>query len=87
VPIVVFDNDPQQFGLRYERQNLLGHDAIVVAPVAAMQGVAADLQPYFDSVEESAPLALGRSGRREIELSVLRAHRLRTPLPSPAWAR
>jgi len=87
VPIVVFDNDPQQFGLRYERQNLLGHDAIVVAPVAAMQGVAADLQPYFDSVEESAPLALGRSGRREIELGVLRAHHLRTPLPSPAWTR
>jgi 4-amino-4-deoxy-L-arabinose transferase-like glycosyltransferase len=88
VPIVVFDNDPRQFGLRDNRQDLLGHDAIVVAPVAAMHGIAAGLQPYFDSIEEErAPVALGRSGRREIELRVLRAHRLRTPLPVPAWTR
>jgi len=87
VPIVVFDNDPRQFGLRYKREDLLGHDAIVVAPTRSMHGIAAGLQPYFDSIEERAPLALGRSGRREIELSVLRARHLRTPLPAPAWTR
>jgi len=87
VPIVVFDDDPRQFGLRYDRQDLLGHDAIVVAPSGSMHGVAVRLQPYFDSIEERGPLALGREGRREIELSVLCAHRLRTPLPAPGWAR
>jgi len=87
VPIVIFDNNPQQFGLRYDQQKLLGHDAIVVAPVGSMHRVAADLRPYFDSIEEAPPLALGRSGRREVELYVLRAHRLRMPLPAPDWTR
>jgi 4-amino-4-deoxy-L-arabinose transferase-like glycosyltransferase len=88
VPVVVFNNDPREYGLRDGRQDLLGHDAIVVAPVSAMRGVADGLRPYFDSIEEErAPLALGRLGRSEIELTVLRAQRLRTPLPAPAWAR
>jgi 4-amino-4-deoxy-L-arabinose transferase-like glycosyltransferase len=87
VPVVVFNNDPRQYGLRDGRHDLLGHDAIVVAPVAAMHGIAAGLRPYFGSIEEeSAPVALGRLGRSEIELRVLRAQRLRTPLPAPAWA-
>jgi 4-amino-4-deoxy-L-arabinose transferase-like glycosyltransferase len=87
VSIVVFGSDPQEFALRYSRQNLLGHDALVVAPIAAMQGIAGRLQPYFDSIEECDSLALGRSGRPEIELCVQRAHRLRTPLPAPDWTR
>ena len=87
VPIVIFHNDPQEYALRYGQQNLLGHDAIVVAPIGAMEGIAAGLKPYFGSIEESAPLALGRSGRREIELGLLRAHQLRTPLPAPDWTR
>jgi 4-amino-4-deoxy-L-arabinose transferase-like glycosyltransferase len=85
VPIVVFGNDPQEFGLRYDPQNLLGHDAIVVAPIGSMHGVAAALEPYFDSIGECEPFALGRSGRREIELCVQRAHHLRAPLPH--WKR
>lgn len=88
VPIVVFNDDPREFGLRDGRRDLLGHDAIVVAPIGAMRGIAAGLRPYFDSIaEEPAPIALGRLGRSEIELRVLRARHLRTPLPAPAWAR
>jgi len=52
-----------------------------------MQGVAEDLRPYFASIEELAPLYLGRSGLQEIHLRVLRAHELQNALPDPYWRR
>ena len=87
VPIVVFANNPKQYAVRYPPQSLVGHDALVAAPADSMAGVRQGLQPYFDSVEEQASVTLGRSGLREIELRVLLAHRLRTELPVPDWAR
>jgi Dolichyl-phosphate-mannose-protein mannosyltransferase len=85
VPVVIFGGNPKQFGLRYDPRSLLGRDAIVVAPVDSMHGVAEGLRPYFDSIEELAPLDLGRSGLREIHLRILWAHRLDRVLPAPYW--
>jgi 4-amino-4-deoxy-L-arabinose transferase-like glycosyltransferase len=85
VPVVIFGGDPKQFGLRYDPTSLLGRDAIVVAPADSMYALAAGLRPYFDSIEELAPLDLGRSGLREIRLGLLRARRLERPLPAPYW--
>jgi hypothetical protein len=85
VPVVIFGGNPKQFGLRYDPQSLVGRDAIVVGPVDSMNGVADALRPYFDSIEELAPLYLGRSGLREITLRVFRAHRLENALPAPYW--
>ena len=85
VPVVVFGSNPKQFGLRYDPQSLLGRDALVLGPVDSMQGIDAGLRSHFDSIEELTPLALGRSGQPEIQLCVLLARKLRTPLPAPYW--
>lgn len=85
VPVVIFGGDPKQFGLRYDPRSFLGRDAIVLEPVDSMPGVAGELRAYFTSVEELAPVYLGRSGMQEIHLRVFRAHRLRQVLPAPYW--
>jgi len=83
VPVVVFGNNPRQFGFRYEPRDFLGRDALLIAPADSLSGVADGLRPYFASLSEVEPIALGRSGRREIELRLLLAHELRRPLPAP----
>jgi 4-amino-4-deoxy-L-arabinose transferase-like glycosyltransferase len=85
VPIVIFGGNPKQFGLRYDPRSFLGRDAIVIAPLESTQGIADGLRPYFDSIEELAPLYLGRSGLREIQLRLLWARRLQSTLPAPYW--
>jgi len=85
VPVVVFGSNQKEFGLRYDPQSFLGRDAIVVGPVDSMRGIENGLRAHFLSIEELAPLALGRSGMREIELRLLVAHDLRMPLPAPYW--
>jgi len=83
VPVVVFGANPKQFGLRYDPAEFIGRDALVLGPSETMSGMASRLRPYFDSVEELAPFALGRSGMQEIPLRLLRASCLLRPLPSP----
>ena len=87
VPVVVFGSNPKQFGFRYDPELLLGRDAVVLAQLDSEGGIAADLRPYFDSLEERAPVALGRSGRSEIQLRVVSAHHLKASLPAPYWTR
>ena len=87
VPVVVYGNNPRQFALRYDPRSFLGRDALVIGPADSMSGIASGLRPYFNSLGELPPVWLGRSGMREIELSLLRAHDLETPLPEPAWSR
>jgi hypothetical protein len=83
VPVVVFGGNPKQFGFRYDPEDFLGRDALVVGPADTMSGIAGHLRPYFDSVHELAPFALGRSGMQEIPLRLVQARCLRKPLPSP----
>jgi 4-amino-4-deoxy-L-arabinose transferase-like glycosyltransferase len=83
VAVVVFGGNPKQFGLRYDPAVFLARDALIVGPADRMNGIADQLRPYFDSVDELAPLALGRSGMQEIALRLIRAHCLLKPLPSP----
>ena len=83
VPVVVFGANPKQFGLRYDPADFVGRDALVVGPSETMSDVASRLQPYFQSIEELAPFALGRSGMPEIPLRLILARCLLQPLPSP----
>jgi hypothetical protein len=85
VPVVVFGGNQKQFGLRHDPHSLLGRDAIVVGPVDSLHGVGDALRPHFESIEELAPFALGRSGMSEIPLRLLLARDLKTPLPAPYW--
>lgn len=83
VSVLVFGGNPKQFALRYDRSEFLGRDALVLGPADSMIGIADRLQPYFASVHELAPFALGRSGMPEIPMRLMRAHCLLKPLPSP----
>jgi hypothetical protein len=83
VAVVVFGGNPKQFGLRYDPADFLGRDALVLGPADSMDGMAERLRPYFDSVEELAPFALGRSGMQEIPMRLMRARCLLKLLPSP----
>lgn len=82
VPVIVFEGNAKQFALRYDPAQFVGRDALVIAPSDTMHGMSRKLQPYFESVQEMAPLALGRSGMEEIPLSLLCAHHLLRPLPA-----
>lgn len=82
VPVVVFGSNPKQFGLRYAPGRFLGCDAVVVGPPDSMSGMSAALRPDFAAIEELRPFAFGRAGLPEIELRLLLAHHLRTPLPA-----
>ncbi len=85
VRVVVFGGNPKQFGLRYDPRDFLGRDALVIGPADTMAGITTRLQPYFESVQELTPLALGRSGMQEIPLRLVRARRLLRALPAPYW--
>jgi len=82
VPVVVFGGNPKQFGLRYSPAEFIGRDALVVGPADAMEGIATRLRPYFSSIEELQPFALGRSGMPEIRLRLMQAHHNVEPLRS-----
>jgi len=83
VPVVVFGGNPKEFGLRYDPAEFLARDALVLGPADSLQGIPQQLQPYFDSMHELAPFALGRSGMQEIPLRLIWARSLLEPLPSP----
>jgi Dolichyl-phosphate-mannose-protein mannosyltransferase len=83
VPVVVFGGNPKQFALRYDPEQFLGRDALVIGPTDTMEGVPEKLRLYFVRVEELEPVTLGRSGMREIPLSLLWAHHLLRALPRP----
>ena len=83
VAVVVFGGNPKQFGLRYDPADFLGRDALVLGPADSMNGIAERLRPYFDSVHELPPFALGRSGMQETPMRLMQARCLLKLLPSP----
>ena len=82
-PVVVVGANPKQFGLRYDPARFVGHDALLVEPAENASDISSRLRPYFVLVQALEPFALGRSGRQEIPLHLLRARCLTEPLPSP----
>ena len=82
-PVVVVGANPKQFGLRYDPARFVGHDALLIEPAENSSDMSSRLRPYFVSVQELEPFALGRSGLQEIPLHLLRARCLTGPLPSP----
>ncbi|HEX4180246.1 MAG TPA: glycosyltransferase family 39 protein [Caulobacteraceae bacterium] len=85
--ILVFSPDPHEFGLRAVGGGLVGRDALILGRVEALKRRLPALAGYFESVSWEAPIAVGREGRAEIVIGVIRAHRLLRPYPLPAYAR
>ena len=85
LPVVIFRGEHKQYDFRYDPKSFLGRDAIVVGRIDSIVGIEHDLRPYFDSIEELPSFALGRANMREIELRILLARKLKTPLPPQFW--
>jgi len=80
-PVYVFSNDPREFAFRGDPAALVGHDALIVGRPDSVKGHMADVSRYFQSTTVAALVAIGRGGRDEIDLAVVRAHNLLRPYP------
>jgi hypothetical protein len=85
--LVVFSPDPREFGLRPGGASLIGRDALIIGRLDALKHRLPSLAGDFQSVTWAAPIAVGREGRAEILIGVVRAHKLLRPYPAPAFAR
>ncbi len=81
IQIVIFRGEHKQYDFRYDPKSVLGRDAIVIGRIDSISGIENGLRPYFASIEELPSFTIGRANMREIELRILVAHRLKTPLP------
>ena len=84
--VVVFNADPREFGLQVDPARLVGHDALIIGRLDALKRRAPELGGYFQSLRWDAPIAVGRGGRAEIVLGVIRARQLLRPYPRPSFA-
>jgi len=80
-PVYVFSNDPREFAFRGDPAALVGHDALIIGRPDSIKGHMAEVSRYFQSTTVAAPVAIGRGGRDEIDLAVVRAHNLLRPYP------
>ena len=80
-PVYVFSNDPREFGFRGDPAALVGHDALIIGRPDALKGHLAEVSGYFRSTSPAQPIAVGRGGRDEIDLAVVRASDLLRPYP------
>ena len=83
LPVVAFGdwNEPKNFELRYDPRSFLGRDALIIG-IKIGPDIEMRLRPFFESIEELAPLWFGRSGMEEIKLRILLARKLLMPFPS-----
>src|SRR5581483_8672902 len=82
LPVTVFSRDPRSFGFLADTADYVGRDALIVAPPGEMTHHLPALQSYFAQTVQAGTIALGRSGRSEMTLSVVRGENLRRPFPA-----
>jgi hypothetical protein len=87
VPVLVFSSDPREFAFRPSSDQLLGHDALIIAGGSGAQAQLKDIAPHFASLTPIQGLSVGRGAKVEIPLTVVLAHDLLTPYPLPHWAK
>lgn len=83
-----FGPDPRGLAFACEPRGGLGKDALIVAPEIAAARTFALAAPYFESLDPPEAFAVGRWGRTERTLEVLRARNMLEvyPLPyGPGW--
>ena len=85
--VLAFSPDPREFGFREDVRGVVGQDAVILGRVEALKRRLPALAGYFQSMTWEAPIAVGREGRPEIMIGVVRARRLLKPYPLPAFAR
>ena len=82
-PVMVFSEDPRGFAFLDDPAHFIGEDAVIIVAQKRLQPTIAALSPYFASLDPPQSLSLGRAGRDEIDLSLVRAHCLLRAYPLP----
>ncbi len=83
VPVCAFTQDPREFAFVCREKALLGRDALIVIPKERSQETLAALAPYFQRLDPSEDIAVGRGGRSERVVTLTHAHVLLRPYPFP----
>jgi hypothetical protein len=83
VPVCAFSQDPREFAFVCRENALLGQDALIVIPKERSQEALAALAPYFQRLDPSEEIAVGRGGRSERLVTLTHAHVLLRPYPLP----
>jgi 4-amino-4-deoxy-L-arabinose transferase-like glycosyltransferase len=82
MPMQVF-GESKQYAFRYDAKSLVGRDALILGRSDRMNGMHQALDSYFESIDELPGFAFGRSGMKEVDVTILYGHHLQKPLPSP----
>ena len=83
MPVIVYSDDPRGMAFLDNSAAFVGKDAVIIVPQNRLSSVATTFQPFFASLGESQPVALGRGGMDEIDLALVPAHGLIRPFPLP----
>jgi 4-amino-4-deoxy-L-arabinose transferase-like glycosyltransferase len=83
VPVLVLSNDPRGWVYLYDSGNFLGRDGVLIARADDLPSALDAAGPYFSSLGEPQGLTLGRRGRAELQLALVRAAGLTHRLPAP----
>ena len=84
--VAAFSSDPREFALRPGNAGRVGQDALIIGRVEALKRRWPELSGYFRSLTWEPPIVVGRRGRAEILIGVIRARHLLRPYPQPAFA-
>ena len=83
VPVCAFSQDPREFAFVCRENALLGQDALIIIPKERSLEALAALAPYFERLDPSEEIAVGRGGRSERLVTLTHAHVLLRPYPLP----
>jgi hypothetical protein len=83
VPVCAFSKDPREFAFICTSETWLGRDALIVIPKEHAVPRLAALAPYFEKLDPSEEVAVGRAGQAERIVTLTRAHALLRPYPAP----
>ena len=82
-PICAFTDDPRGFAFACDPVQFRGKDALIALPQESAARVLPELAPYFAALATAEAFPLGRGGRSERVLTLVRARSLRTRYPLP----
>ena len=83
VQVTVFSDDPRQFAFGPSVDGFVGQGTLIILPEKLLADQLPRLKPYFTALDLPEHFWLGRHGRNEVELAIVRAHGLLKPYPLP----
>ncbi len=83
VQVAIFSDDPRQFAFGPAIDRFVGQDTLIIVPAPLLAQQLPRLKPYFATLDPPEHVWIGRHGRDEVELGIIRAHGLLRPYPLP----